>query len=608
MTCRTLLGACLLALVFAIPAVAQVQLDGLHMNAGGTVELGYSGDVSNQGDSDHGMSVGGAGSIGGYYYHPNFASFSVSPYFNRSQTNSTSSSIEDSSGYSANLNLFGGSRFPATVSFGQYWDSTGNFGIPDTTGLTTNSNSRTFGVGWSLLLPGRLPTVSLGYAQNSATSSLFGSTGQSDSTGRTFSIRSANQIAGFSLSGSFVHGSSKATSTELQSIGSAPEIEDTSTNSYTFTARHRIPLHGSFDMSYSRTSYDFTGSAVGGGSSGVTDGVYANANAMLGIFPVSANLNYTDNLYGSVLEQQISSGSPVYQTTLGTESRALLVDASTSYRLLHQIFITAYVSQQEQYLYGQSYGVTQYGVNANYNFSRRLKGLTVTLGMNDAADKAGNLGAGLIANVNYYRKLGAWDLTANYNYSQNVQTLLAMYTMSNMTYMGNARRRLFKGINWTAGVGGGRSGFTEQAGSGSHSEGANTSLTWRGVSLGGNYSQSAGTSVLTTAGLVTQPLPVASADELVVFNGKAYGVGIGGSPIRNLSLTATYSHATSTIQGESLNNNETEMINALCTYHFRKVFFTSGVTRFRQTIGGAGSEPSVITSYYFGISRWFKFF
>jgi hypothetical protein len=126
--------------------------------------------------------------------------------------------------------------------------------------------------------------------------------------------------------------------------------------------------------------------------------------------------------------------------------------------------------------------------------------------------------------------------------------------------------------------------------------------------LGGNYSQSAGTSVLTTAGLVTQPLPVASADELVVFNGKAYGVGIGGSPIRNLSLTATYSHATSTIQGESLNNNETEMINALCTYHFRKVFFTSGVTRFRQTIGGAGSEPSVITSYYFGISRWFKFF
>ena len=151
MTFRNWLAACVMALLCMIPAAAQVA-NNLHLNASGDVNAGYSGDFGDSG-SDHGLGLGGSGSIGGYYYNPNFASFSVMPYYGRSQSNSTSSSIFDSSGYNGSVNLFGGSSIPGSITFNQNWNSTGNFGLPGLAGLTTNNDSRSIGVGWSLSCP-----------------------------------------------------------------------------------------------------------------------------------------------------------------------------------------------------------------------------------------------------------------------------------------------------------------------------------------------------------------------------------------------------------------------------------------------------------------------
>ena len=211
--------------------------------------------------------------------------------------------------------------------------------------------------------------------------------------------------------------------------------------------------------------------------------------------------------------------------------------------------------------------------------------------------------------MGYNRNFGAWSVGGNYSYYQNVQTLLATYTSSSMTYTGFARRKLPKGINWNIGGGRGRSGFTQVAGSESHSENINSSLNWRGYSLGANYSKSAGTSVLTAQGLVTQPVPIAIPNDVVLFNGEGYGVGIGASPVPNMTIGVSYSNATSNTLGQIATNNSTQLINGLLTYHFRKVNFISGVTQFRQSIVGTGlTSPGTLTSYYFGISRWFKFF
>lgn len=615
-------------LLCTLPALAQVDIDGLHLNANGALQTGYAGDFGSTGPSDHGLSLGGDGNFSGYYYNPSFASFSLLPYYGRSQSNSTSSSIQDSSGYNGNVNLFGGSYFPTSVSFGQLWNSTGNFGIPDSAGLTTDTSSRLFGVGTDIKLPG-FPTVGLAYSQSSGTSSLYGSEGQSEASTRAFSVRSGYKVAGFNLSGSFSHLISEENSNILVSEGGTPDTEDTTLNIFTVSATHTLPLHGAFGAIFSRSDYDYSGSLLGENDTGVTDNATIFANVLVGRFPISSTVAYTDNLFGSVLQQSVNNGTPVYQTTLSPESRSLVATVSSSYVLLNRIFITGFVSRQDQYVFGQNFGVTLVGVNAAYHFGRRLKGLTVTLGMNDAANRAGNEGAGLVANVNYNNKFGAWDIWGNYNYNQSAQTLLAMYTISSMSYSGSARRRLVKGINWTVGGGGGRSGFVQQAGSGSRAESFSSSFSWHGYSLGGNYSISNGTSVLTPQGLVAEPVPIVSANELVVYNAKSYGVGATAAPVRNMSISVNYSDGTgatlgqSTTQGLGLNNSRTQLINGLFTYQFRKLNFIAGATRFRQNLTAPGAIPApgigipgsissfntgMVTSYYFGISRWFKAF
>jgi len=69
-----------------------------------------------------------------------------------------------------------------------------------------------------------------------------------------------------------------------------------------------------------------------------------------------------------------------------------------------------------------------------------------------------------------------------------------------MNYNAEIRRRLFKGLTWNVGGGGGRSGFEQQSGNGSSSESVSTSLSWYRFTVAGNYSISSGTSVLTLQG------------------------------------------------------------------------------------------------------------
>ncbi len=43
-------------------------------------------------------------------------------------------------------------------------------------------------------------------------------------------------------------------------------------------------------------------------------------------------------------------------------------------------------------------------------------------------------------------------------------------------------------------------------------------------------------------------------------------------------------------------------------YQFRKLSFNSGYARLEQGFSGTAGAPQVVSSFYMGASRWFKFF
>ena len=606
MSRRHLISVCLAALLSALPLAAQVDVGGFNVRMGGNLNVGYTGDLSGLGGSDHGVAVGGDGTLSGYYYNPNFVSFTVNPYYDRSQSNSASSSITDSSGFVANASIFGGSHFPGFVSFNQTWNNSGTFGIPGVTGLTTVNNNRGLAIGWSELVPG-LPSLTASFADSSGSSSLLGIGGETDTTQRTFTLRSNYRLSGFDLGAGFLHLTTDTT-TPLFLGGGQAENSNGSSNSYQFFVGHSLPLHGHISGSFTRSDYSDNFSL--GASNGTSDSADVYGSVVVGPLPITVSTDYTDNLYGSFEQSLLSSGQPLISTYLTPVSRSFNLNVATSYTLFHQVRVSGFMDHEEQYIAGQSFGLTQYGINANYNFARHLlKGLSVTAGVIESASQYGNSGVGLVSNVSYVRSFGGWDLQANYGYNQNTQTILAVYTTSSMLYIANLRRKLGQRFFWTVGAGGGKSGFEQQAGSGSRSEGFNTNLSWRGFTAAANYSQSEGASVLTPTGLVAVPVPIVSANQVVVYNGRSWGYSLGATPVRRMVITGSYSRAMSDTLSQSLtSNNQTELINGQLRYQFRKMYFNAGVTWIRQSVSSLNTPPVQLTSYFFGISRWLNVF
>ena len=141
-------------LFLAVAAAAQVTVgDNLNLNLSGDLSFGFSGSYGENALSSHGLNIGGQGQFGGFYYNPNFLSFNVQPYYNRSQNNSSSQSISDSSGFRSQVNLFQGSHFPGSVAFDKTFDSSGQFGFPGIAGFTSHGGGRSFGITWNALLP-----------------------------------------------------------------------------------------------------------------------------------------------------------------------------------------------------------------------------------------------------------------------------------------------------------------------------------------------------------------------------------------------------------------------------------------------------------------------
>jgi hypothetical protein len=590
-------------------AAAQLALGDLHATANGQLETLYSGTYGNlSGTDSHDLGLSGKGVISGDYYNPNFLSFTALPYYGRSQDNSDMQSITDASGYNATVNLFRGSKFPGFVNFEQTWNQTGNFGVPGVAGLNTTNNNHGINLGWSALLPG-LPTLSIGFGDTGGSSALPGSSETTGSSTRNFNVGSTYNLDHYYLTAGFIHLNNSVDINGLEDGES--ETSRGSSNQYRFTAQGPVPYRmSSASLSLNRTSYN-TDDSLGGTNYGTTDTATGIVNLMFPKAPVSVTTTYTDNLLGSI-EQQLASNGQVPLNSLGSpESRSLTVEAATFVNVAPRLLVGGYVERTQQFFDGQNFGLTTIGLTVNYSFLHSLKGLTFYGGVFDNASQEGNTRAGFIGNVTYNKYVGKWQLNGFFLYNQDAQTVLVTYTTSTLNYGATIKRQINPDLSWTAVGNFVRSGFEQTAGDTSRGESFTTMLIWKKASISGIYSKSNGTALLTSNGLVSTTLPTQlfGPGATVLYNGKSYGVNISMYPFRHMIVSGAWSKSFSNTNSPILlTNSGNTNYYGFGGYEFRKLIFQAGVTKFTQNISNSGTLPSMLTSYSFGIQRWFKGF
>jgi hypothetical protein len=599
------------AILLMLPAAGQLKVGETSNTLNGTLSAGYNGDFGNQMPSDHSLSFGGTGTLSGYYYNPNFLSYTVSPYLNQARDNSSFQSISDASGVNFDSSIFAGSKFPGAITYAKALNSEGNYAIPGVANYTTKGNSDTVGIAWSEILPG-LPSLSANFQDGNNQYSIYGSNGNGSTNSKSFSLRSGYLLSGFNMSAYFTDGDSHANIPQVLAGSSQPLNSTSSNRGYGFAVGHQLPLHGGFSAAINRSDVDsnFDGYSYNGNIDTYTGTASFQPTNK---FHFSLSTNYSDNLTGSLYQAITSAGGLVVPPSQSQSSNSLDLQGQASYAVMTNMQLLASADRRQQYFLGKNYSADSYGGGFTYghvlfggNFNTALTVTENTISTSSANE------LGFSGTVNYNRRFSdGWAIGVFGNYSQNVQTLLITYMASFYGYGGNIRRRWGK-LGWSAGASVNKTGLTDQAGTTSSGESYNSSINYSNwFALNATYSKSDGNGIETGAGLAATPTPqpVLNPTDLIIFGGKSYSFGLSSNPKRRLTVAATYAKAigNSNVLG-ILSENNTEQINTLIQYQFRKMYFTGGYSRLDQSFSISNAPPAKISAFYFGVSRWFNFF
>ena len=609
-----IIAIALLVLTSMMAQLARAQLglgENTKLSAGGLASFGYSGDYGNAIPSDHGLTFGFNGNVNGYYYNPNFLSFSATPYYNQSRADSDYQSLTGAKGVDGTANFFSGSRFPGSVSYHYDADSTSTLGFAGQPNFTTYGKGQGFGINWAALLPG-LPTLSVGYSQGDGHGTLYGTDQQTDSSQRMLNIRSNYNIAGWLLNAGFVH---QSFNSEFPGFlaGSGDNREDSSGHSFDFGGQHRLPMNGSLGINYTRSSFssDYTSDLGQPGTSANSSNYTDSIESATAIFHPTAKMswsvsqNYTGDLSGYVAQSIANGGAVPVGVNLGTGSHSFTVGGGIGYSFTNDLSGSAQATYYDQFYLGQSYSGTYLSGTVTYN-KRILDMFTFSASVIDSSTGLGNNALGYAGYVNYFRRFGRWTTSGQFSYAQNVQTFLITYTTSYYSYSGAASRHLSEHVQWMAGFSGSHSGLTNDPGDSTRNVSYTSSLSMPRFSVNATFSQARGISLLGAGGLIT-PTPTPGLTNFILFNGSNYGGGISVVPMKRLSIGGNFSRSISNTLSTLASHNDTEVFTAQMQYHLRKIGLQAGYLRFSQGISAIGA-PVNTTSFYGGITRWFDFF
>lgn len=598
----------------ATPVRAQVKVgDNLSMNMNGQISAGYTADYGNFIQSDHGFTFGGNVDLTGSYYSPGFLSFNINPFYNQSRANSNFQSIFDSSGVNLGASIFSGSHFPGTINYSKLYTSAGTFGLPGLPNYTTHGNSDALGVTWSELIPDA-PSVSASYQQGSSNYTAYGESSSSTTDFHSLNISSAYQLAGFSLNGGYNYSNSHSQFPAFLA-SAVPEESSSYANTIYVAASHRLPLDGTFSGSYTHSSYNSNYIA---NSEGTPTTLSGSVNVITGnafFHPVDnlstgASAIYTDNLLGSLFLPIINGGGGGTQVIPEQSTHSLNFNEYANYLVNPHVTVSAYAQQLSQNYVGGSISSQAYTGTVDYTNTLWGGNASILGGItaNSTNAKASGTAIGAIGSFSYTRDFGNWGLAGSLNYAQNTQTALAGYTTSSLGYSGNVARRLGN-WHWT-GLASGSHTLLTHTGYSDFNQTYSTALSGRWIGVNANYTRVSGNAIVVGSGLVPTPIPpVALPSEIIFYGGTGWGVGIGATPIRRLSMTATYANSRSNTGSlQTFSNNTNETFVATIQYQFRQLYLNGGYVRLVQGFSTSSLPPTMLGSWYVGIQRWFNFF
>ncbi len=588
--------------------IAQLQVGNFSTKLSGVISPGYSADFGNQTGSDHTWAFGGAGTLSGDYYSPNFLSYDASFYINQSRANSSFQSISNASGLDFSSEIFGGSHFPGSVTWSKAYNREGNYDIPGLANYVTDGNSNTFGINWSEELPS-MPSFSAGWQSGSSNYSVYGIDEEGTNNFDSLNLHSGYNLDGFGMGAFYNHGTSNSMIPAVLAGEQSAETSSTS-GAYGFNLSHVLPLSGSASAGINHSNYSTT--FLGSTSSGTVD----LTSALATLHPtqrlsLTASLNYSDNLTGQLVEAIVAAGGAVPSTS-NEKSDSLDVMTEAGYAASEHLEAQASWERRSQTFLGESYTVDSYTAGASY--MRALLGGT----FNGAASLTENMGdqdnennLGVSANASYSRVIGGWHTSGTFGYAQNAETLVVTYMNSYYNYNVNVRRNWGK-FNVDMGAGGGRTALTQQAGDQSDSQSYDAGVGYgRWINANGGYTKADGQALLTGGGLTTSPIPppILPSTLFSLYGGKSYSAALSSTPVKNLILTAAYARSDSDVSSEGItSSNSNNEFTALIQYQTRKLSWNSGYARLVQGFSGSGMPAQMIGSYYFGVSRWFNIF
>jgi|WetSurMetagenome_2_1015567.scaffolds.fasta_scaffold66731_2 hypothetical protein len=594
-------------MVFALACVAsangQVTLgNNLTMLMNGDLGTVYSGNFGDTIGSSHSLGIGVNGTLEGYYFHPQFLSFQVRPYYDRAQFNSESQTITRGTGVESSVSLFGGSHFPGSISYGKDFSTNSEFriaGVPSVLGDSTGSN---FNIAWSALFSG-LPTLHASYSIADSTSTLLGTTSQSESSSRNFNLNSNYELGGFSLQGNLNHYNTQLLS---PSFLTATTISgDSSSTNYGITAMHRLPFSGSLGLGWSRANL----------GSGIEDTTSSSYTASASVSPwrrlsISGFGNYTTNAMAA-LAQSLGGNTISPLVNLDSNSSSIYMNTTGTFTVGHGLTLAGYLNHRIQHFQGHDLENTQYGGTVNFQKANDFLGfLRFSIGVVDTATQEGNSGIGLVANVGMTRKFGLWETSADFNYAQSTQTILDIVTTSNYNYGGMLRRKINSSTHWSASFRESRSGLTAREGNNNISDSFATNLSWNKYNFSGTYSQASGAAFLGATGtLVATPLGSIISDYFLTFDARSFSVNASTQLLRILTVFGGYTSVSSSTMRKELGTfNNGDRYHARLTLRMRQLQIIGGFDRSVQEVSAIPGGPRAVNSYYVSLSRWFNVF
>lgn len=595
-------------LLHAALACAQVELgENLKMHLNGSAGFGYGGGFGDPGGSSHSTTVLGNANFTGSYFNPNFLSFDIQPYYNRSQGSSETQSLFSGNGVTGTVRLFNGSRFPGSISFNRDVNSTAEIGVPGVAGFTAEGSSHGMQITWAALLP-KLPTLEATFATTGNSSSILGAAADATSSSKNFNLNSTYKVAGWTLLGNFNHQNQTmelpgflAGGNEAASFSST----ENAATGYGVTAQHALPLSGSLSVGANHWTYGGDGNAPSSAT---------NFNVGTGITPIStitisSSMNYTTNAYGALARSIITEGLPMF--LLDNTSHALSLNNTAYIAVGHGFTLQGYMNYHTQSFRNQDFSDSQYGGTVSYRYSRPVLGmLYLGFSMVDTANKEGNTGLGMVGTASLSRRVGRWETSADFGYSQNVQTLVSTYTTSSYSYGASLRRQFNEVTHWSASYRASHSGLVQYEGNSSGTQAISTNFSWKRYGVGAAYAQSDGTTVLTPSGLLAPtPLIGLVTNDFLVFNGKSYSLTATAMIFRRIFLSGNYVKVNSETLAQALHSfNDGERYNARLEYRVRKLSIRGNYYRVKQDISASGILPSVVNSFQIEITRWFNVF